>query len=294
MTRGLSYDILDGLSSSVAVKGPCALKTTGNVVLAGEQVIDGTLTDETRVLVGSQTSSAENGIYITSTGDWRRAADFSRNNDIVNGTLVNVTGGPTGVGIWSVVFTGALALDTTAITFESFVTVAGYAPLASPTFTGTPAAPTPVSTSNSTAIATTAFVQGLFTALKNGVSSAYDTLAELATAVTANTAALSTELGYSTQTADYTLALTDAGGFVAMNKASGVNLTVPPNSSVAFPTRSRVDFGQYGAGQVTVVAGAGVTIRSSSGKLKLTGQYSGGTLLKIGTNEWWLFGDLSA
>src|SRR5690348_5044157 len=100
MTRGASIDILDGLNSSVAVKGPCALKTTGNVTLSGEQTIDGTLTSSSRVLVGSQTHAADNGIYVTSSGDWRRASDFSRNNDIANGTLVVVTGGSTGSGIW--------------------------------------------------------------------------------------------------------------------------------------------------------------------------------------------------
>lgn len=96
------------------------------------------------------------------------------------------------------------------------------------------------------------------------------------------------------QTASYTLVLTDAYKIVEMNVASANNLTVPPNSSVAFATGTQILIAQYGAGQTTVVAGSGVTIRSSGAKLKLSGQYSGGTLLKIGTNEWYLFGDIIA
>lgn len=102
-------------------------------------------------------------------------------------------------------------------------------------------------------------------------------------------------LGYNAQTDNYTLALTDVGKLIGMNKATAVTLTVPPNSSVAFPIgTTTIDIGQYGAGQVTITPGSGVTIRSSGAKLKLTGQYSGATLQKIGTDEWWAFGDLSA
>jgi hypothetical protein len=55
------------------------------------------------------------------------------------------------------------------------------APLASPTFTGTPAAPTAADGTNTTQIATTAFVQAAIALLKNGVSAAFDTLSEIAT-----------------------------------------------------------------------------------------------------------------
>lgn len=96
------------------------------------------------------------------------------------------------------------------------------------------------------------------------------------------------------QTDSYTLVAADAGKMIVMNKATGNNLTVPPNSSVAFATNTRIDLIQYGAGQTTVVAGSGVTIRSSGSKLKLTGQYSGASLWKYATDEWILVGDLTA
>jgi len=96
------------------------------------------------------------------------------------------------------------------------------------------------------------------------------------------------------QTASYILVLTDADKLVEMNVGSANNLTVPPNSDVAFPTGTQILISQYGAGQTSVLAGSGVTIRSSGAKLKLTGQYSGGSLIKIATNEWYLFGDIAA
>lgn len=96
------------------------------------------------------------------------------------------------------------------------------------------------------------------------------------------------------QTASYTLVLGDADKLVEMNVATANNLTVPPNSSVAFATGTQILLAQYGAGQTTVVAGSGVTIRSNGAKLKLNVQYSGATLIKIGTDEWYLFGDIVA
>lgn len=92
----------------------------------------------------------------------------------------------------------------------------------------------------------------------------------------------------------YTLVIGDAGKMITMSNASANTLTIPPNSSVAFPTNSRIDIIQYGAGQTSIAAGAGVTIRSSGSKLKLTGQYSGASLWKKGTDEWVLVGDITA
>lgn len=96
------------------------------------------------------------------------------------------------------------------------------------------------------------------------------------------------------QTASYSLVLSDADKIVEMNVGSANNLTVPLNSSIAFSIGTQIILAQYGAGQTTVVATGGVTIRSTGGKLKLTGQYSGATLIKIATDEWYLFGDITS
>jgi hypothetical protein len=95
------------------------------------------------------------------------------------------------------------------------------------------------------------------------------------------------------QTASYTLVLSDADKLVEINNASANNLTIPLNSSVAFATGTQILLAQYGAGQTTIVATSGVTVRSNGAKLKLNAQYSGATLIKIAENEWYLFGDIA-
>ena len=99
---------------------------------------------------------------------------------------------------------------------------------------------------------------------------------------------------FNRQSASYTLVLTDQSKIVEMNVASANNLTVPLNSSVAFPIGTEIQVLQYGAGQTTIVATGGVTLRSNSGWLKIGAQYTGVTIVKVGTNEWYVVGNLVA
>lgn len=92
------------------------------------------------------------------------------------------------------------------------------------------------------------------------------------------------------QTASYTLVSGDADKLVEMNVASANNLTVPAS---VFSAGQQILLAQYGAGQTTIVAGAGMTIRSNGGKLNLSAQYSGATLVFISSTESYLFGDIS-
>lgn len=91
-----------------------------------------------------------------------------------------------------------------------------------------------------------------------------------------------------------TLALSDNGGYIVTGNSSAVTVTVPPNSSVAFPTGAEIVVFQSGAGQVIFAAGAGVTIRSKDSNLKISAQYAAATLKQVATDEWHLFGDLAA
>jgi hypothetical protein len=93
------------------------------------------------------------------------------------------------------------------------------------------------------------------------------------------------------KTASYTLVAGDNNKLIEMNVASANNVTI--NNSV-FTAGNQILVSQYGAGQVTFVAGAGVTLRSPSGKLKLTGQYSLATIIAISATEFYISGDLTA
>lgn len=92
----------------------------------------------------------------------------------------------------------------------------------------------------------------------------------------------------------YTLVLADANKLVTITLGTATTLTVPPNSSVAFPTGTMIMVAQLGAGQVTITAGLGVTINSYDSALKLTGQYAACSLIKLATNTWLCTGTLEA
>jgi hypothetical protein len=165
-----------------------------------------------------------------------------------------------------------------ALTGITVSQVSGAAPLASPTFSGTPAAPTPSTGDSSTAIATTAFVkaQSYLAATSDGSG-----LTHLRRPTNSQTGT------------SYTLVLTDAGKRVSLSNATAITLTVPPNSSVAFAVDDEIEITQDGAGQVTIAPGAGVTINSYGAKTKLAGQYAGASLKKTGTDTWLLIGNLA-
>jgi hypothetical protein len=98
---------------------------------------------------------------------------------------------------------------------------------------------------------------------------------------------------FNRQTGSYTLVLADGAGnvVVEMNVGSANNLTVPPNSGVAFATGTVITVAQYGAGQTTIVAGSGVTLRTPS-TLIARAQYSQIVLSKVATDEWYVAGDM--
>jgi hypothetical protein len=90
----------------------------------------------------------------------------------------------------------------------------------------------------------------------------------------------------------YTLVLADAGKCVEMNNAAANTLTIPPNSSVPFPTGTVIELFQLGAGQTTATAGSGVTLRAPDGA-KLAKQYASASVRKRATNEWVLAGSVT-
>jgi len=91
----------------------------------------------------------------------------------------------------------------------------------------------------------------------------------------------------------YTLVLADALKYIRMNNASASTLTVPPNADVAIAVGSTCHVRQVGAGQVTLVAGTGVTINTPE-TLKLRKAGAIISLTKVATNEWDVYGDLEA
>lgn len=99
-------------------------------------------------------------------------------------------------------------------------------------------------------------------------------------------------LPLNTQTGNYTSVLSDAvNTTVNMNCASSCTLTIPPNSSVAYPIGSIISAIQSGAGSTSFAQGSGVTINKPS-TLTFTGQYAIAGVIKTATDTWNAFGGL--
>mgnify|MGYP001199267427 FL=1 len=99
---------------------------------------------------------------------------------------------------------------------------------------------------------------------------------------------------FSAQTATtYNLVLTDAHKTVTLTNGSAIDARIPTNAGTAFPIGTRIELLQGGAGQVTVAPTGGVTLNSSGGKTKLAAQYAQATILKVATDTWYLFGDIT-
>jgi len=90
-----------------------------------------------------------------------------------------------------------------------------------------------------------------------------------------------------------TLALSDARKYVRCTSGSAVTVTVPPQASVAWAADTEIVIEQSGAGQVTISAGAGVTLRTSL-TLKSASQYSAITLKRTASDIWTVGGERSA
>jgi hypothetical protein len=104
-------------------------------------------------------------------------------------------------------------------------------------------------------------------------------------------------IGINAQTGTtYTTVLADNGKLTTLTNASAIAVTIPPNSSVAYPVGAQINMVQLGAGQVTVSGGVGVTVVSTGATAstpKARAQYSSLTAVQTSTDNWLVVGDIS-
>jgi len=164
----------------------------------------------------------------------------------------------------------------------------------------------PVSTATVTAIATAkSEAIAEVTAVIDGAPNALNTLNELAAALgddanfastitTSLAAKVDSYTPITQKSASYTLSTLDhRDDLIEMGSSSALTLTIPLNSSIAYPVGTSFDILQTGTGQVTIAGAAGVTVNATPG-LKLRTQWSSATLFKRAENTWVVFGDLTA
>lgn len=180
------------------------------------------------------------------------------------------------------------------------------APLASPTFTGTPLITTTPSTGdNSHKIADTAFVQQEFAANTiyfgpefSGDGSSGDPITQdpmyfddkfSGTGTLVDPFTLSEISHYNNQTGTtYTLQASDIGKVVTLSNGSAITLTVP----TSLPTGFNCSIVQLGVGQVTITPSS-TTIHNRQSFTKTAGQYSAATILQYATNTFLTQGDMA-
>lgn len=91
----------------------------------------------------------------------------------------------------------------------------------------------------------------------------------------------------------YTAVIGDDGKVVEMNNASANTFTVPPNADVAFEVGATLAVVQTGAGQTTIAAGSGVTLRSVGSLLDISNRYAAVTLYQTAADEWIVLGSVA-
>lgn len=85
----------------------------------------------------------------------------------------------------------------------------------------------------------------------------------------------------------YTFVATDAGNNVDLSNASAITATIPPHSSVAYPVGTMLYWRQWGAGAVTIAAGAGVTLdKPVARSLTTSAQKEGGNAYQWALDFW--------
>ena len=209
------------------------------------------------MIVGSDLQSSQDHIDDTTTAHGATGAVVGTTNTqtLTNKTINSATNTLTVAqsAVTNLVSDLALKASTSDLALK--------APLASPTFTGTPTLPTgtiattQATTDNTTAIATTAFVQSRVTI-------------PLYNAQTGTT---------------YTFVLADVGKTVTASNASPQTYTIPPQASVTWLADTTLHVLNLGAGVVTFAAGAGVTVTNAVQTLT---QYQSARLVRTASDAW--------
>jgi hypothetical protein len=92
-------------------------------------------------------------------------------------------------------------------------------------------------------------------------------------------------------TGNYTLILGDAGKVISVNNSASATITIPLNSSVAFPVGTLINVYARTAQPVFVTPATGVILRPKS-NIRLFEQYTEISLRKRNTNEWVASGNI--
>ncbi|AZF09412.1 Phage tail fiber protein [Pseudomonas sp. R2-37-08W] len=119
-TRKYVDDSVANAVNRLDFKHSALVATTGPVVLAGVQAIDGfAVPAGSRVLVKDQVQAKDNGLYLVSADSWVRTVDADTSDKVTPGLLVTVERGTANADtIWQLISDGPIVLGTTPLAFQ--------------------------------------------------------------------------------------------------------------------------------------------------------------------------------
>lgn len=112
-----SFQTILGGTVITSWKDPVVVATTGNISLTGEQTLDGVLTSASRVLVRAQSTTSQNGIYVSAAGAWSRSTDADAASEL-EGAAVGVTQGTLYANTVWLQTTDTITLGSSAIAWQ--------------------------------------------------------------------------------------------------------------------------------------------------------------------------------
>ena len=274
----------------------------GNVISGTRTVVyTGLATEKGLVIQGAASQTANLQEWQNSAGTALASVDAAGNFSVAaitsgtwNGTAITVAKGGTNLTALGTanqvlaVNAGATALAYVTPTSGTVTSVAGAGTVSGLTLTGT------VTSTGSLTLGGTLSAVTSLNSLTGGLSVVGG--ANITVTTAGSNITIASSAGGGTQTINtqtgttYTFVLADAQALVTFGNASATTVTVPLNSSVAFPVGTGIDVLQLGAGIITFSPSSGVTLNGTPG-LKTRVQYSGGTLIKVGTDSWVIVGD---
>jgi hypothetical protein len=118
---------LDYFAAGLSWKQPVLCATTTDITLSGLQTIDGiTVVAGDRVLVKSQSTTTQNGIYLASATAWSRAPDADTWNELISAITFIESGSTLKGTAWYCTAQPGGTIGTTAVVWSNFSVAASY------------------------------------------------------------------------------------------------------------------------------------------------------------------------
>jgi len=265
---------VDSVATGLSPKAPVLVATTANITLSGEQTIDGITTSSSRVLVKNQTTQANNGIYVSSSGAWSRASDANTWNSLVSAFVFVEEGNTQADTGWVCTVDPGGTLGVTAVTFVQFSGAGTYTAGTGLTLTGNTFSIT------NTAVSAGSYTLGNFTVNAQGqltAASSTSTTGSGNVVLATSPTLVTPNLGTPSALVGTNITGTAAGLSIGGNAATATTATNASNVAITTgaATTNYLTFVTATTGNLPVLTNSNLTYNSSTNAI--TGGIAGGT-----------------